>query len=68
MAVNTSQNDSAFDESIPSCNKNFSVYYMLGTSLDARVMAMNKTDKNLCSHEASILVENEDQQTKYAGN
>lgn len=64
MAEKTGRNDTAFDQSIPPFNKNFNVYYVLGNSLDAGVTAMNKTDKNLCPHEAYILVEKEDQETK----
>lgn len=39
------ENGTAFDQSIPSFNKNFNVYYVLGTTLDAGVTAMNKRDK-----------------------
>lgn len=64
MAEKIGRNDAAFDQSISPLNKNFNVYYVLGTSLDAGVTAMNKTDKNLCHHEAYILVEKENQETK----
>lgn len=48
--------------SIPSLKKKKSnVYYVLETTLDAGVTAMNK---NLCPHEVYVLAEKEDQETK----